>query len=319
MEIRNTLLVYRLLHFKDKITDIKLNIQNREKQLFKPVLRVFQSTQALEELRPVISKYISQRRESNANSLHAFLYRTVKELIEAQNTYELESGIIWNTVKDTLQGSDIPHKPQSYDSTEFGVLSQKDIVQTLREVFGAERSKRRTSRKLLFDPSKLERLSKIYDMSVDVQLVTHVAHVTHVGLDKHLQEHSDDKEFTASKHENANIYNEETENNEKITSQKDGKGSQSCADVPQASHMPQPQTEQCNMDYRDTPFQDHSELSNNTMEESSTKLLLNQGAYWSGSKWNCKSCKYSYDGPGMIQHLRLEHNQQTSRRDLERN
>jgi hypothetical protein len=85
MEIRNTLLVYRLLHFKDKITDIKLNIQNREKQLFKPVLRVFQSTQALEELRPVISKYISQRRESNANSLHAFLYRTVKELIEAKN------------------------------------------------------------------------------------------------------------------------------------------------------------------------------------------------------------------------------------------
>jgi hypothetical protein len=39
-------------------------------------------------------------------------------------------------------------------------------------------------------------------------------------------------------------------------------------------------------------------------------LLLKKGAYWSGSKWNCKSCKYSYDGPGMIEHLRLEHNQQ---------
>jgi hypothetical protein len=42
MGTRNTLLVYRLLHFKDKIPDIKLNIQNREKQLFKPILRVFQ-------------------------------------------------------------------------------------------------------------------------------------------------------------------------------------------------------------------------------------------------------------------------------------
>jgi hypothetical protein len=108
------LLIYRLLHFKEKIPNIKLNIQNREKQLFKPVLRVFQNTQAFDELRPVISKYISQRRESNANSLHAFLYRTIKELIEEQNTYELESGIIWNTVKETLQGSDIPHRPQSY-------------------------------------------------------------------------------------------------------------------------------------------------------------------------------------------------------------
>jgi hypothetical protein len=195
LNTRNTLLVYRLLHFKDKIHDIKLNIQNREKQLFKPVLRVFQNTQTLHGLLPVISNYISQRRQSNANSLHAFLYRIVKELIEAQNTYELESTIIWNTIKDTLQGSDIPHKPQSYDSIEFGVLSQKDIVQTLTEVFGAERSRDKTSRKLVFDPSKLDRLGKIYDLDVEVKLVTHMTHMTHVGLDKHLQEQTEDKEI----------------------------------------------------------------------------------------------------------------------------
>ena len=35
LDIRNTLLVYRLLHFKEKILDINLNIQGREKQLFK--------------------------------------------------------------------------------------------------------------------------------------------------------------------------------------------------------------------------------------------------------------------------------------------
>jgi hypothetical protein len=128
LDTRNTLLVYRLLHFKDKIPDIKLNIQNREKQLFKPVLRVFQNTQTLDELLPVISNYISQRRQSNANTLHAFLYRTIKELVQKQDSYELESTLIWNTIKDTLQGSDIPHRPQSYDSTEFGILSQKDIV-----------------------------------------------------------------------------------------------------------------------------------------------------------------------------------------------
>jgi hypothetical protein len=76
LDTRNTLLVYRLLHFKDKIPDIKLNIHNREKQLFKPVLRVFQKTETtLNELLPVISKYISQRRQSNANTQHAFLYR----------------------------------------------------------------------------------------------------------------------------------------------------------------------------------------------------------------------------------------------------
>ena len=37
-DLRNTLFCYRLLHFKDRIPNIKLNIRNRENQLFKPVL-----------------------------------------------------------------------------------------------------------------------------------------------------------------------------------------------------------------------------------------------------------------------------------------
>jgi hypothetical protein len=37
--------------------------------------------------------------------------------------------------------------------------------------------------------------------------------------------------------------------------------------------------------------------------------LLKQGAYWSGSLWHCKHCKFSYDRPGMIDHIRLKHNQ----------
>jgi hypothetical protein len=150
---------------------------------------VFQNTQAFDELRPVISKYISQRRESNANSLHAFLYRTVKELIEAQNTYELESGIIWNTIKGILQGSDTPHKPQSYDSVEFGVLSQKEIIQTLKEVFGANTPKKRhgNSRALVFDKSKLERLSKIYDLILKYKLSqAQVRHICHICRIRHM-------------------------------------------------------------------------------------------------------------------------------------
>jgi hypothetical protein len=236
LDTRNTLLVYRLLHFRDKIPDIKLNIQNREKQLFKPVLRVFQNTQTLDKLLPVISKYISQRRENNANTLHAFLYRTIAKLVKTQDSYEIESSLIWNTIKETLQGSDIQNRPQSYDSTEFGVLSQKEIVQTLNDVFGAERSRDRTSRKLVFDPSKLDRLGKIYDLSVEVKLVTHMTHVTHVGLDKHLQEQPRDNETNTSEHENTNI-------SEKITSKDVIKDSRSSADVSQASHVsPAPTT-----------------------------------------------------------------------------
>ena len=170
-ETRNLLLVYRLLHYKDKIPDVKLNIENREKQLFKPLIRVFQNTETLKELLPIISKYVRQRRESNANSLHAFLYRTIRELISAQNTTEPESGLIWNTITESLQGDTIHNKPQSYQSVEFGYLSQKDITQILKDIFGAKKSKRHgEGRKLEFDKVKLEKLGKIYDLDINVEV-----------------------------------------------------------------------------------------------------------------------------------------------------
>ena len=61
-ETRNLLLAFRLLHFHDRLPDIKLNIKGREKQLFKPVLRIFQNTQVLNKLLPVISNYVVRKR-----------------------------------------------------------------------------------------------------------------------------------------------------------------------------------------------------------------------------------------------------------------
>jgi hypothetical protein len=104
--------------------------------------------------------------------LHAFLYKTIKELIQIENKAELESNRIWDRIKSNLQGDEIPNRPQSYQSVEFGEISQKGIVQILKDVFGAFKSKRHgDGRKLVFDLKKLERLGKIYDLSLDIQVV----------------------------------------------------------------------------------------------------------------------------------------------------
>lgn len=156
-----------------KIPDIKVNLSAREKQLFKPVIRVFQNTNTIDGLLPVISRYVGKRRESNSNTLHAFLYKLVTDLIKAQGTAELESGLIWNTLLDILPGDSIPNRKLSYDSSEFGILSQKGITETLTQVFGAKSSQnRRDKRRVIFNIETLKRLSRIYD-------------VTNVGLDRY--------------------------------------------------------------------------------------------------------------------------------------
>jgi hypothetical protein len=161
-EARNTLLMVRLLHFHSTIPDIKLNIRGREKQLFKPVLRIFQKSEILAELLPVIRNYVIQKRE---------LYRIISDLIADRQTSQLESAFIWDYIKNNLQGGDIPGKPLSYDTSEFGIISQKEISQTLEHVFGAKMKKAHGIKALQFDTSKLKRLGNVYDLPLEVKVV----------------------------------------------------------------------------------------------------------------------------------------------------
>jgi hypothetical protein len=169
-EMRNTLLMVRLLHFHSTIPDIKLNIKGREKQLFKPVIRIFQKTDILTELLPVVRNYVIQKREANFSTLHAFLYRVIKDLIKNQGSTRLESHIIWGYIRNNLQGAEVPGKPLSYDTSEFGIISQKDITQTLEHIFGARVGKSDGIKVIQFDLSKLKRLGRIYDLSLEVKI-----------------------------------------------------------------------------------------------------------------------------------------------------
>ncbi len=51
MNTRKLLLMYRLLHHKDTIPNVKLNIKNRYKQLTKPLIRLFQNTKSVDDIK----------------------------------------------------------------------------------------------------------------------------------------------------------------------------------------------------------------------------------------------------------------------------
>ena len=94
----------------------------------------------MDELLPVISNYVSQKRESNAASLQARIYQLIKRMIKEENSAELESAKIWNNVIDDLNGEVI--KNQTIQTPEFGQISQKDIIHMLKDMFKAKPPKR---------------------------------------------------------------------------------------------------------------------------------------------------------------------------------
>jgi hypothetical protein len=241
-ELQNLLLAYRLLHFRDKIPDTKLNIQNREKQLFKPVLRIFQNAETLNDLLPVISRYVSQKRESNTNTFHAFLYRTITELIKEQERIEIESSLIWNYITEILHREFNPNKKLSYESSEFGTISQKGMTETLLQVFGAKYSpNKREKRKLIFDLAKLERVGKLYDLALEVQVGkpgAHEADGVDIGLDRHLAYPSTDIEIGKSSPTNQNFYDKVELNTNKEITKEQPINAVFPVDPPQAPHPP---------------------------------------------------------------------------------
>jgi hypothetical protein len=65
----------------------------------------------------------------NTDSLHSTLYRLIKSLVDIEHTYEFESSRIWRELKEWLAGSDIPYKPLSCETSQFGTISQKQITE----------------------------------------------------------------------------------------------------------------------------------------------------------------------------------------------
>jgi hypothetical protein len=228
------MLAFRLLHIHDKIHDVKLNIKRREKQLFKPIIRIFQDADTLKELLPVISKYVAQRREANYNSLHAHIYRMVNDMIKSMNTSRLDSGDVWDYIKLNLPGAAVHGSRLSWDTSEFGIISHKKITETLQHVFGAKYSRSHGKRFLDFDLSKLYRLGKVYDLAIEVQVskngdspeherVTDVTDVTDVGHAQGLSSDVSDTESIEDEDKSSENYNKVLQNSEENTPENDSK------------------------------------------------------------------------------------------------
>jgi hypothetical protein len=191
-ETRNLLFIYRLLHHDDKFPNIKLDLTGREKQLFKPILRLFQKTKTQKELEPIISDYINDRRAGNVDSLHAYLYKVITELIKIHG-YQLTNKQIWTKITQDLEGEFMYNGNTSFMSADFGKLTQNKITSRCREVFGGKPSRDMKNRGHIFDEKKLKQLESLYNLSLEVKVkdMTDMTDMTvsgGVGLDKHLHD-----------------------------------------------------------------------------------------------------------------------------------
>lgn len=185
-KVRNILLIYRIQHHDGKFADIPLNIIGREKQLFKPILRIYNKHETQKDLRDVISNHINERQSANVDSLHAFVYRMVNELISKTKSIELSSKEVWTQVHTNLSGEFLYKGNTTFESVEFGHLTQRKITKICKKVLGATLNRDMKERKFVFNQKKLDHLDKLFNLSLEVKDMTDMRDMTHSGMDKYV-------------------------------------------------------------------------------------------------------------------------------------
>jgi hypothetical protein len=185
IHLHKLLFAYRLVHYDDTIPDIRLNIENRNAELTKPLLRLFctenHSSVAVEEIRPALSKFIAEKNEQKSNSIEAAMYATANELInEAQKSEENDkSGIfgftneqILNKFKKIINGMDI--RADLLYSIDEGKISHKRLTSLYKSKFRAvpyKTSGSDSKRGLRFSKEIVEKIGLQYQNEDEIKIL----------------------------------------------------------------------------------------------------------------------------------------------------
>jgi hypothetical protein len=168
-DLRKLLLVYRMIHYNDNFPDIHLSIKNRDKQLCKPLLRLFSNTKAQKEIMITLSKFLTEKKNTKLNSLDSYLFSAISELVKEENTIVISNYDIWKIVC-YLPGNDVKYKPHCYQTDDFGIVSKTMVTKICEDKFGAIKSHSGEGRSLVFNKNTLQKLKNNYSQTNEIKV-----------------------------------------------------------------------------------------------------------------------------------------------------
>jgi hypothetical protein len=172
-DMHKTLLMYRLIHHTDKYPNIDVAVKNREKQLIKPLVRLFQGTESLKEIAKALGDIIAKRRGVKKGTIEYALYKVVDELIKDKKTHRFTAKLVYTSLKEELDGEyKDENKDQSFETPMHGKVSHKKISQICEDRFGADIKHTKDGNMLIFDEERFKKVKAAYSLEDEgVQIV----------------------------------------------------------------------------------------------------------------------------------------------------
>jgi hypothetical protein len=171
-DTRKLLFIYRLLHHKDSIPDVKLNIKNRYKQLTKPLIRLFQNSESLQEIIKSLSKYLIEKNKEKIDSLDSAILNLIIELVKEKGTTRLFNKEIWDKIVEVYPEGEIEDKKWSWYIDGCGTISKNKLTETCEDKFGAVKHRDEAiGRGLIFNLDTLNKVSENYSIIEGIQII----------------------------------------------------------------------------------------------------------------------------------------------------
>ena len=158
--------MFRLLHHTDKFPNIDVLVKNREKQLVKPLIRLFQDTESLKEISHALGELIAQRRGVKKETIEYALYKVIDELIKERKNHKFNAKLIYTKLREELDG-EYPrdeNRDQSFDTPMHGKVSHKKITSICEDRFGAKKEHTRDGNMLTFDEERFKKVKGVYSL-----------------------------------------------------------------------------------------------------------------------------------------------------------
>jgi hypothetical protein len=174
-DIHKTLLMFRLIHHTDKFPNIEVAVKNREKQLVKPLIRLFQGAKNSQvEIARALGELLSARRGIKKDTLEYAVYTALDRLITTEgNTYSFIAKRIYVELKDELDGKyKDEEKDQSFETPVHGKVSHKKITSICEDRFGAKKTHTEHGNLLTFDEERFKNVKEAYSFEGEgVQII----------------------------------------------------------------------------------------------------------------------------------------------------
>ena len=312
-DFRKLMLIYRLLHFKDPMQEVDVGVDGREKELSKPVIQLYYGTKAQKKVEATLQKFLDLRAEKKEITLEPVIYPIVANLVSQSHNNEVYVKDIWDELKIKIAGISDQNKPSEYHTLEYGTIYNNTISSIIENTFGGRPKHRMNGNAYIFDPKELAHVGRSYN-NTSTTIQTKLTNNTNTNTiieesNSIIHEGYEGSKTCTEEHTTKNNNFQKQQQPQQQQKEQSQQQRQKEGGLGANQGQDQSQNNQENVNFKErVPSSEPSEPSepSEILTEEDNRRLLQQGAYWSDSLWHCKHCKFSYDKPGMVEHLRLK-------------